>query len=132
MQRTFLSTACLLAATAVLLGAMGAHFLKEKMTADYLTSFETGLRFQFYHALALLLVGILMRDVKNKFIKWSAQSFIAGIIFFSGSLYLLSIHELIGMENYKWLGPITPLGGLCFTAGWIFLFMAVRKKSTMS
>ena len=129
MQRTFYSTASVFCGLAVILGAFGAHLLKEKLTPELLASFETGVRYQFYHGLALLAVAILSKDVKNNFLPWAGMSFIAGVIFFSGSLYIISTHELIGLTNYKWLGPVTPLGGLCFIAGWIFLFIGTRKQN---
>ncbi len=129
MQRTFFSTASILGALAVLLGAFGAHILKEKLSPDFLSVFETAVRYQFYHSIALFITGILMRDSKSKFIRWAGIGFISGILFFSGSLFLISTHEIIGLTNYKWLGPITPLGGFCFVVGWIFLFAGTRKPS---
>ncbi|HAP01076.1 MAG TPA: DUF423 domain-containing protein [Bacteroidetes bacterium] len=127
-QRTILTTACVFASLAVILGAFGAHTLKEKISPELLLSFETGVRYQFYHALALLLLGILIKDFQNRFTKWAAIFFTAGIIFFCGSIYILSIRDIIGLENYKWLGPITPLGGVCFIIGWASLLLSVRKK----
>ncbi len=127
MQRTFFSTASILGALAVLLGAFGAHILKEKLSPELLATFETAVRYQFYHAIALFVAGILMSDLKSKYIQYAGISFIVGILFFSGSLYLISTHEIIGLTNYKWLGPVTPLGGMCFIAGWIFLFLGTRK-----
>ena len=129
MQRTFYSTACVLCGLAVVLGAFGAHTLKEKLTPELLASFETGVRYQFYHGLALLMIAFFSKDVKNKFVQWAGISFIAGVILFSVSIYLLSIRDIIGMTNYKWLGPVTPLGGLCFISGWIFLFIGLRKRN---
>ena len=127
MQRTFFSTASIFGALAVMFGAFGAHILKEKLTPELLYSFETAVRYQFYHAIALFIAGILLIHTKSKFIKWAGVSFILGILFFSGSLYLLSTHEIIGLSNYKWLGPITPLGGLCFISGWICIVLGSRK-----
>ena len=127
MQRTFYSTASALCGLAVILGAFGAHTLKEKLTPELLASFETGVRYQFYHSLALLMIALISKENKNKFIQWAGISFMIGVIFFSGSLYLLSLRDIIGLENYKWLGPVTPLGGVCFIVGWIFLFIETRK-----
>lgn len=128
MQRTFFSTASILAAIAVILGAFGAHILKEKLSPELLSTFETGVRYQFYHALGLFIVGILIKDSQNKFFQWAGICFTIGVVFFSGSLYLISTHEIIGLINYKWAGPLTPIGGLCFIAGWLFLFFGFRKK----
>jgi uncharacterized membrane protein YgdD (TMEM256/DUF423 family) len=123
MHKKFISIAAIIAATAVLLGAFGAHALKEKLTAEQLQIFETGVRYQFYHAFALLAVGILYKDITGALLKWAGLFFIAGIIVFSGSLYVLS-----GWHNLRWVGAITPLGGVCFITGWILLAMAVVKK----
>ena len=128
MQRTFFSTASILAAIAVILGAFGAHILKEKLPPELLSTFETGVRYQFYHAVALFIVGILIKDSQNKFFQLAGTCFTIGVVFFSGSLYLISTHEITGLTNYKWAGPITPFGGLCFITGWIFLFFGSRKK----
>ncbi|HKR06848.1 MAG TPA: DUF423 domain-containing protein [Bacteroidia bacterium] len=112
----------------VVLGAFGAHQLKAVLPADQLSVFETAVRYQFYHTFALLAVAILDSDNENKFLKRAAYTFITGIILFSGSLYLLSIRSLLGAEM-RWLGPVTPLGGLFFMIGWLMLFLfAVKKK----
>ncbi len=129
MQRTFFSTASILGAIAVMLGAFGAHILKEKLSPELLSTFETGVRYQFYHVIALFIAGIVMKESKNKFLQYAGISFIIGILFFSGSLYLISTHEIIGLTNYKWLGPVTPIGGLFLIAGWICMFSAVLKKT---
>ncbi len=128
MQRTFFSTACLLAIIAVVLGAFGAHVLKQKISEDLLLSFETGVRYQFYHLFALIIVAWQLNFNKNKFLIIAGNSFLLGILFFSGSLYLISTHEITGLNNYKWLGPVTPVGGLCFISGWLFLYLGTRKN----
>ena len=128
MQRTFFSTACILAILAVTLGAFGAHVLKQKISADLLVSYETGVRYQFYHVFALIIVAWQLNYNKNKFLIVAGNSFLLGILFFSGSLYLISTHEITGLTYYKWLGPVTPLGGLCFISGWLFLYLGTRKK----
>ena len=124
MNRRFLITGALLAAVAVICGAFGAHFLKTKLTPESLQTFETAVRYQFYHAFALLAVGILYVSFPGKFLKWSGNLFIAGIILFSGSLYFLC-----GLPSMKWIGAITPIGGLCFIVGWILLAAACAKKN---
>lgn len=129
MQRTFFSTASILGAIAVMLGAFGAHILKEKLSPELLSTFETGVRYQFYHVIALFIAGIVMKESKNKFLQYAGISFIIGILFFSGSLYLISTHEIIGLTNYKWLGPVTPIGGLFLITGWICMFSAALKKT---
>ncbi len=124
MNKNFLTAGALLAAVAVICGAFGAHFLKTKLSAEGLQTFETAVRYQFYHAFALLVTGILYKEFSNKLLKWAGNLFIAGIILFSGSLYILC-----GVQSLKWIGAITPFGGLCFITGWILLAAAVTKKN---
>ena len=128
MQRTFFTTASVLCGIAVVLGAFGAHALKERLTPELLATFETGVRYQFYHGLALLLLGIIVGSDPGKFFRFAGFSFIGGVIFFSGSLYTMCLLNTMGVTDYKWLGPVTPLGGLCFITGWVFLLLGVRRK----
>lgn len=111
-----------------MLGAFAAHGLKQILAADTLQIFETAVRYQFYHVFALLAAGILYKDFTNKFIKWAGFLFIAGIILFSGSLYLLCYvkHQTLPLN---WLGAITPFGGAAFIAGWFCLFAGVSKAN---
>jgi uncharacterized membrane protein YgdD (TMEM256/DUF423 family) len=111
----------------VALGAFGAHSLKESLSPEQLQVFETGVRYQFYHTFAILACGLLASMMNTVF---AARMFLAGIIGFSGSLYLLSTRTLTGLESWTWLGPITPLGGLCFIIGWIFLFIKAGNSGT--
>lgn len=116
---SFMKTAMILASiygmVSVILGAFGAHALKEKLTADQLGSWETGVRYQMYHALALLLVALLADKGWN--LKPSAICFGIGVVLFSGSIYLLSL----GIGPRGFLGPMTPIGGLLLIAGWAWL-----------
>ncbi|TYP93306.1 Uncharacterized membrane protein YgdD, TMEM256/DUF423 family [Fodinibius salinus] len=103
-------------AVAVALGAFGAHGLKEMLTQEMLDIFETGVRYHFYHAIGLLFIGVITHWLPDSLLlQWSGWLMVAGIVIFSGSLYSLSISGL------RWLGAITPVGGLCFIAGWIML-----------
>ena len=129
MYSTFIKVAAILGALAVALGAFGAHALKQRTTEAVISIFETGVRYQFYHVLALLMVGILYRDFAGRWMLWSGWSFIAGIILFSGSLYLLTYFKMILKPEYNWVGAITPLGGLAFIAGWICLFIGIVKST---
>lgn len=124
MKKNFLSAGALLAAIAVIGGAFGAHYLKTKLSAESLQTFETGIRYQFYHALALLAAGIVYKEFPGKQVQWAGNLFIAGIVLFSGSLYILC-----AAPSMKWLGPVTPLGGLCFISGWLLLALAFMKKN---
>ena len=133
MQKRFLVFSGFSGAIAVALGAMAAHFLKSKvelglMTEASLQAFETAARYQIYHSLALLIVALMVDKFDPKFISKVGYCFMAGIVLFSGSLYLLSTASLIGLSDMLWLGPITPIGGLFFIAGWLLLAFAGMKK----
>lgn len=130
MHKNYLIAAAIFGGLAVALGAFGAHGL-EGITKDekILHGFQTGVQYQMYHALALLAIALLTDRLPAKGLKWAASCFIAGIIFFSGSLYLLTILKIQGNDAVKFAGPITPLGGIFFIAGWVCLLIAaVRKK----
>ncbi|PCI41092.1 MAG: hypothetical protein COB51_14315 [Moraxellaceae bacterium] len=110
------------AGLAVLLGAFGAHGLKGRLDAHALEVFQTGVQYQFYHSLGLILVGLtLAQFLESSLLLWSGRLFTVGIVLFSGSLYLVS---LLGI---RWLGIITPFGGLAFIVGWILFSVAVYK-----
>ena len=130
-----LTTIGLLGAIAVAFGALGAHFLKAKveldlMTTDQLNGFDTGVKYQMYHSIMLFALFLLAKHHNHKFINWAYYCFIIGIVLFSGSLYLLCTRTLFHTEWLTFLGPITPLGGLFFIAGWILLAMVGLQKST--
>ena len=127
MHKGFIKTAALLGALSVALGAFAAHGLKKIYTPDNLLVFETAVRYQFYHVFALLAVGILYASFSGKLLEWTGRLFIAGMILFSGSLYALCYVKYSEMP-LNWIGAITPLGGVCFIAGWLLLFFAVFKK----
>lgn len=121
-----------LGATAVALGALGAHALKNQLpggliTVDQLNGFDTAVKYQMYHTLAMFLTVLLMKDHKHPFLKYAYRLFYIGIILFSGSLYFLCTRNLLGMDWLKFLGPITPIGGLLFVAGWLMFVFAVLK-----
>ena len=115
-----------LGAIAVALGALGAHFLKSKIpsgliTPDQLAGFDTGVKYQMYHLLAMLAVVVFAEHKHHKFLDYAYAFFFWGIILFSGSLFFLTTRNLFGMDWLKVLGPITPIGGVCFIIGWILL-----------
>ncbi|MBX2921586.1 MAG: DUF423 domain-containing protein [Chitinophagaceae bacterium] len=132
MSKRFIQYAALLGALSVALGAFGAHALKKLVDAESVSTFETGVKYQFYHTFALLAIGFLYRRMPGKLMEWSGIFFISGIVLFSGSLYLLTYLNAIENVGLKGVGAITPLGGLCFIAGWICLFIQVTKTSTHS
>ncbi len=128
MSKTYLITAAVLGAISVILGAFGAHGLKSRMTTDAFDIFETAVKYQFYHVFVLLAVAIISQYIQGNFLNWSGRCFIAGIILFSGSLYLLSYFKMTGNQQMNWLGAVTPFGGLCFIAGWILLAIAALRS----
>lgn len=127
MNKTYLITAAVLGALSVMLGAFGAHGLKTRMSTDAFEIFETAVKYQFYHVFALLAVSVISQYIPGNLLNWSGRCFIAGIILFSGSLYLLSYFKMVGNTQMNWLGAITPFGGLCFIAGWLLLAVAALK-----
>jgi uncharacterized membrane protein YgdD (TMEM256/DUF423 family) len=131
MNRFFLIAGSSFAGLAVVLGAFGAHALKSKLTPDQLQVFETGVRYQMYHAFALMLLYLVFEKTGSSLLNYSGVLFIAGIMLFSGSLYLLACNDILGLQKFKMiLGPVTPLGGMCFIAGWVCLLLtAVKLKN---
>ena len=105
---------------AIILGAFGAHLLKKKLTSEQLQSFETGVKYQMYHAIVLLLLGFHL-DISATINAYIVYSFIIGTILFSFSIYGLVLSSA-NNKKLKFLGPITPLGGLFLVAGWVLLF----------
>ena len=128
MHKGFLKSAAFIGALSVALGAFGAHALKQHVSDYAVSIFETAVRYQFYHALALLVSGILYKEFPNKFIKWSGKLFITGIILFCASLYALTFIKAAVLPGYDWIGAITPVGGLSFIAGWLCLFFGIKRK----
>ena len=110
---------------AVIFGAFGAHALKAQLSVNALENWKTAVNYQFIHALALLLLATLPT---NRLIRLSAWFFSLGILCFSGSLYLLSIREILTI-NTAFVGPITPIGGLFFILGWLSIFFSAFKKN---
>lgn len=120
-MKHWLLIAALMGGLAVVMGAFAAHGLQSVLSERMLTTFETGARYQMYHALAIGLAALAARGAAARFANWAAMLFLAGIILFSGSLYLLAF---TGVTS---LGMITPLGGLGFIAGWVALALAALK-----
>ena len=125
IQKVFLLFSSLSGALSVILGALGSHWLKDKVNYWQLGSFETAVKYQFYHTLAILFLVLLMNKMPSKLLNYAGFSFIAGILLFSGSLYLLSVKSLFGMEKLAALGPVTPVGGLAFIIGWLLIAFVV-------
>ena len=121
MERIFFSLGALLAGTAVGFGAFGAHALSGTLGPEDLVTFETGVRYQMYHALALLAVAWAVGRWESVQLEWAGWLFLFGILVFSGSLYILVL------TGQRWLGAVTPLGGLAFIAGWLLLASVVIR-----
>jgi uncharacterized membrane protein YgdD (TMEM256/DUF423 family) len=121
MDRFFFTVGSLTAFLAVGLGAFGAHALKDRLSPDMLTIFEVGVRYQMYHAFGLLAVAWATTRWPESHLNAAGWAFIVGIVIFSGSLYLLSI------TGIRWLGAITPIGGLALLLGWAILVWSVAR-----
>jgi uncharacterized membrane protein YgdD (TMEM256/DUF423 family) len=126
MNRSFykilLATSAAIGCIGVMIGAFGAHFLKSRLESADLEIVRTGVLYLFIHVLALLVIALLVRnDTQSRLLKGTGVFFVIGIIFFSGSLFLIATQALIGI-NTAYIVLLTPLGGLCFILGWIFLF----------
>lgn len=126
MNKQIILTASFFGLIAVVLGAFGAHGLEGKISDYHLSTWKTANQYHFYHVFALLFLSTFSR-AKSQSIRVSFIAFTIGILLFSGSLYLLSVRALLGIEGVSFLGPVTPLGGLCFMIGWIGLFVAAVK-----
>jgi uncharacterized membrane protein YgdD (TMEM256/DUF423 family) len=122
LERLFFAAGAIAGFLAVALGAFGAHALKSRLSADMLNVFEVGVRYHLYHALALLAAAWACSRWPGQLTSASGWLFLMGIIVFSGSLYLLSVTGL------RWLGAITPIGGLTLLSGWVCLLLAVIKS----
>ncbi|MCW3088369.1 MAG: hypothetical protein JWQ78_1755 [Sediminibacterium sp.] len=128
MHKGYLVTAAFLGALSVALGAFGAHLLKEWLSPQSLNTFETAVRYQFYHVFALAVVGILYKSWPGSLLRYAGLLFILGILLFSGSLYLLTVFSVTGQTGFRWIGAITPLGGASFMAGWLCIAYAILKR----
>ena len=128
MNKKINSTAAFLGLTAIILGAFGAHALKKVLTYEQLTTFETGVKYQMYHALFLLFLGV-NTSFSNKTKNSIFYLTLVGVILFSGSIYLLATNNLTAFDFRK-IGFVTPIGGLFLIAAWAIIFVKSLKKST--
>jgi uncharacterized membrane protein YgdD (TMEM256/DUF423 family) len=121
-----LTTGAILAGLGVAAGALGSHALRGILLPEQLAVFETAVRYQMYHALALIATGILMAGAEgraSRLFRYASIAFTAGIMLFSGSLYLLTL------SGMRWPGIVTPGGGLCFLAGWALFALGCRRQA---
>lgn len=121
MTKSFALIGALAALCSVIFGAFGAHALKSVLSAAQLTAYHTAVDYQFYHALALLLLVAVRNIISERLLLLCGVFFTVGIVFFSGSIYLLTLLE------WRFVGPVTPLGGLCFMMGWGCLIAGIVK-----
>jgi uncharacterized membrane protein YgdD (TMEM256/DUF423 family) len=128
MSKVFLIVAAILGALSVALGAFAAHGLKKIVPPETVASFETGVRYQFYHTFALLVIGLLLDKWQNQWLTWAGYCFIIGIVLFSGSLYLLTALKATETVGLTGIGIITPFGGLFFIAGWLLMLAGIVKQ----
>ena len=124
MNRSLVALGAVLAGLAVAAGAFGAHALRGRLSPESLAIFETGARYQMYHALALLVIGVLAAQAPGALATWAGRLFVTGIVLFSGSLYLLAF------TGIRWLGAVTPIGGVAFLAGWVCLALHAMRPGT--
>ncbi|RFS20617.1 DUF423 domain-containing protein [Chitinophaga silvatica] len=127
MHKSFLVWAAALGALAVILGAFGAHKLKELVSPESVSTFQTGVTYQFYHVFALIATGILFAHLPGSSLEWAGRCFIIGILLFSGSLYAITALKIGNNEIPKLIGILTPIGGVFFIAGWICLLSGLLK-----
>ena len=128
MHKIHLILGTVLAGLGVVLGAFGAHGLKQLVPPETVSSYQTGVQYQMYHAFALLFVGILSEKISNSLLSWAGVFFVLGIVLFSGSLYFLASLKAMNKVGVSGIGLITPIGGLMFVMGWILLLVAIIKK----
>jgi uncharacterized membrane protein YgdD (TMEM256/DUF423 family) len=132
LQKQLIQSGAAFAALAVIAGAFGSHAIKEKLDSVNYDIYQTAVEYQFYHALALFAIGVGMRRIKENVAKVAFTLFVLGIIFFSGSLYLLSTSMLWAKERIGWFGIVAPVGGVSFVVGWAYLAWMGFKPSTSS
>jgi uncharacterized membrane protein YgdD (TMEM256/DUF423 family) len=130
MRKTFLRLGAALLIIAVILGAFGAHGLEGKITAERLDTFETGVRYHFYHAFAILILGVLLYFRKTPLMITAGYLFLAGILLFSGSIYLIAVSDIFDLP-LELIGPITPVGGSLFILGWIIFLVSTYQTNQL-
>ncbi|MFM7015178.1 MAG: DUF423 domain-containing protein [Bacteroidota bacterium] len=129
-QSTYIRWASILAGLAVALGALGAHQLKDVLNPVSLNAWETGVRYQLIHAIAILILTLNYQYFEVKKIRQILNIFISGILCFSGSVYLLATQSITKL-TVSWLGPITPIGGVLMISAWVLLFLQTFKSKSI-
>jgi uncharacterized membrane protein YgdD (TMEM256/DUF423 family) len=127
MIKNILIKGAILGCIGVILGAFGAHALKAVLTPEQLASFNTGVRYQISHAIVLLFLFLLIEKYNSKQLKIASSLIFWGTILFSGSIYLLTLKNILALEFLKFAGPITPIGGALIISGWLFIIIGGVK-----
>ncbi len=127
-RNTLLAIAAFSIALAVVLGAMGAHALKELLSPKHLAAFSTGVKYQMYGSFGLAIIALAKDYLSPKMANVAAWFMLTGTVFFAGSIYLLTTTEVTGIENMSFLGPVTPLGGILLITSWILVGVAALMK----
>lgn len=128
MHKIYLVLGSVLAGLGVVLGAFGAHGLKQHVPPETVASYQTGVQYQMYHAFALMVVGILSERMNSTWLNLAGIFFVIGILLFSGSLYLLASLKAMNKVGVSGIGIITPIGGVLFVAAWLLVIIAVFRK----
>lgn len=119
-MRRALQIGAMVMGLSVVLGAFGAHALKDHLSERMIQNWQTGVHYQMIHGIAILLVALFMTRIESKWLSRAVNLFASGILFFSGSLYVMALTGIL------WLGAITPIGGVLFILGWVYVFLAAR------
>lgn len=127
MKKSILIKGSILGGLAVIFGAFGAHALKTVLTLEQLASFETGVRYQMYHALVLIFLFVISLKFNPIFFNRAAQFMFWGVVLFSGSIYLLTLKNILVIEALRYVAPITPIGGSLIIVGWVFILLGSFK-----
>src|SRR5690554_5171636 len=128
MYKPAVAASAIFGMLAVILGAFGAHALKEKLSPELLNTFETGVKYQMYHAIALLGVGLTFAHLPAAWVARATWMFIIGVILFSGSIYALVAMKHSGSVGLRGFGIITPIGGVFLILGWLMLLLGIFNK----
>lgn len=131
MHKLFFRAASVLAAIAVVFGAFGAHLLKKHLTVDDLAGYHTAVGYQMTHAIGIFIAGIFYRFYKSKRLIWAGYSFMLGILFFSGSIYLRLVFNYLQLDWGRIVIMFAPLGGTLFALGWIFILFSIPPKKRL-
>lgn len=130
--RLLLATGCLLTCLGIVLGAFGAHGVEDRVEPYFFKVYQTASRFHMYNALGLILIGLIHHQVSLPGIKWITRLLYAGILIFCGTLYLLGTSPLWSAADMRWLGAITPIGGVCMISAWLITAIQLYQKNKNS